>query len=155
MAPHTYARSIGSWILVFGVLSSLVLLGGCLAAENKASTPSQGSSHLATDLIGIWALAGTPGDVNEPPATGGQYKFIVGGHWAITQADPNTGTVIYHHGGTYTLNGDEYIETVKNANENTSSLINRALTYKVNVEGDTLNQTGVGNPWTQVWKRAK
>ena len=59
-------------------------------------------------MIGTWVLVGTPERVGEPPTAGGQLKFYTGRHWLITQADPNTGVVICHHGGTYTLTGDDY-----------------------------------------------
>lgn len=62
---------------------------------------------------------------------------------------------LVHHGGTYTLNGDEYVENVKYATENTTDLIGEAYRFKVKVEGDTFTNIGIGNPWTEVWKRAK
>jgi len=113
------------------------------------------SSQLANDLIGTWVLVGKPGEVGEAPATGGRLKFLTGKHWTVTQADPKTGLTIFHHGGTYTLNGNEYIENVEYANESTTNLIGQAFKFTVKVEGDTLTQTGIGNPWTEVWKRAK
>ena len=100
-------------------------------------------------------LAGTPDNVEEPPATGGRLKFITDKHWTVTQADPDTGEVIFHLGGTYTLNGDDYVETVKYATENTKDLISKVHKFKIKVEGDTLTIIGIGNPWTEVWKRAK
>ena len=98
-----------------------------------------------------------PGKVAEPPKSGGRLKFITGNHWAVTQADADTGKVIFHHGGTYTLTGDTYAETVEYANESTAQLIKKTFTFKAKVEGDTYTQTAVGddNPFTEVWKRAK
>ena len=116
-----------------------------------AAAPSQ----LANDLKGTWILVGKPGEIGEAPATGGRLKFLTGRHWTVTQADPKTGVTIFHHGGTYTLKGNEYIETVEYANESTTNLVSQAFKFTVKVEGDTLTQTGIGNPWTEVWKRAK
>ena len=113
-------------------------------------------------IIGLLAL--TPAmalvvlhaaDKTPAPAAGGRLKFLTGKHWTVTQADPKTGLTIFHHGGTYTLKGDEYIETVEYANESTTNLISQAFKFTVKVEGDTLTQTGIGNPWTEIWKRAK
>src|SRR4051812_13146776 len=81
-----------------------------LPADDKPA--DDGPSKLAKDLIGTWALAGTPDKVEEPPAEGGGYKFFTGKHWSVTHTDPMTSEVIYHHGGTYTLDGDNYEETV-------------------------------------------
>ena len=34
-------------------------------------------------------------------------------------------------------------------------MIGQTLKFKLKVEGDTLTQVGIGNPYSQVWKRAK
>jgi len=149
------AKSLTCGVLILSLFSFVILSVGCLQGEGKLAPLSSAPSQLAKDLIGTWVLVGTPDKVREPPAAGGQLKFRTGRHWLITQADPNTGVVIYHHGGTYTLDGDEYAEKVEYANESTASLINQIYKYKVKVEGDTLTEIGIGNPWTQVWKRAR
>ncbi|MGD0261857.1 MAG: hypothetical protein ABSD29_18975 [Verrucomicrobiota bacterium] len=116
---------------------------------------SSGSSHLAKDLIGTWILVGKPGEFGQAPAAGGRLKFWTGTHWCITQADPKNGVVIFHHGGTYTLKGDNYLETVEFANPSTKDRIGKTGKYTLKIEGETLTQIGIGNPWREVWKRAK
>ena len=125
-----------------------------LLAQDKPAT-AQERSPLAKSLLGTWILVGEPGKVGEAPAAGGRLKFFTGRHWIITQADPKTGVTIYHHGGTYTLNGDEYAETVEYANESTKELIKQTFKFTIKIEGDTLTQTGVGNSFNEVWKRVK
>ena len=107
------------------------------------------------DLIGTWILAGTPDNVVEPPKAGAAIEFITDKDWTVTQADPDTGEVTFNLGGAYTLNGDEYVETVKYATENTKELISKVHTFKIKLQGDTLTIIGIGNPWTEVWKREK
>jgi hypothetical protein len=131
------------------VASSLHFVATAIADD--ATKKSEGS--LNEKLVGTWVLVGKPGQVTEPPKSGGMLKFITGKHWCITQADPKTGKVTLHHGGTYTLDGDKYVETVEYANESTISMLRQKLTFTVKVDGDTYTQTGVGNPYTQVWKR--
>jgi len=140
---------------VLGLLAStlptaLVVLH---AADNPTSAAAP--SPLAKELIGTWILVGKPGEVGEAPAVGGRLKFFTGRHWTITQADPKTGVTIFHHGGTYALKGNEYLETVEYANESNTNLIGQTFKFTIKVQGDTLTQTGIGNPWTEVWKRAK
>jgi hypothetical protein len=115
------------------------------------------ASEALIKYIGTWVLVGTPDKVGDPPKSGGRLKFRTGKHWAITQADPKTGKVIFHHGGTYTLDGDTYTETVEYANESTAGLLKKTFKFKVKVEGDTYTQIGIGedNPFHEVWKRAK
>jgi hypothetical protein len=128
-------------------------LRGRLVADDKPA--AEEPSKLAKDLIGTWAFAGTPDKVEEPPANSRHYKSWTGKHWSVTLADPESGEVNYHHGGTYTLDGDNYEETVLYSTKNNSELIKQTFKYKIKVEGDTYTQTGVGNPYNEVWKRAK
>jgi hypothetical protein len=107
------------------------------ADDEKRPEAEAKPSQLAKDLIGTWALAGTPDKPEEPPKAGGRLKFFTGRHWCITQADPATGRVIFHHGGTYTIDGDALAETIEYANDNTADLINRTHRFKIKVEGDT------------------
>jgi hypothetical protein len=124
-----------------------------LAADDKKAEAEP--SQLAKDLIGTWVMVGTPDKIGEAPETGGRFKFRTGKYWNITEADPKTGEVVFHHGGTYTLDGDEYVETVKYALPNTKDIINQQFKFKVKVEGDTYTQIGIGNEFNEVWKRAK
>ena len=115
-------------------------------APKKDSEPAESSAR---------GLVGTPDKIGEPPAAGGRFKFRTGKHWCITEADPRTGQVIFHHGGTYMLDGDTYTETIEYANENTAGLFKMQLKFKVKVEGDMYTQIGDGNEFHEVWKRAK
>ena len=141
-------------VAVISLLALLLSAATNLQAQDK-STPAKEQSTLAKNLLGTWILVDEPGKVGEPPASGGRLKFCTGRHWTITQADPKTGVTIFHHGGTYTLNGDEYVETVEYANESTKELIKQTFKFTIKVEGDTLTQTGIGNSYNEVWKRVK
>lgn len=113
------------------------------------------TSQAEKDLHGTWVLVGSPSAVGAPPAAGGRVKLITDHHWSVTQANPQTGDTIFHHGGTFALNGNEYAETVEDANDNTKELVGKTFKFTVKIEGDTLTLIGIGNPWKEVWKRAK
>jgi hypothetical protein len=138
--------------VIIGAAAFATIIG--LAVQLPAGDGAK-TSQIARDAIGTWMLAGTPGKVEDPPPAKGPLKFLTGKHWTFTQADPQTGKVVYHHGGTCTLDGDNYAETINYANESTANMIGQTLKFKLEVDGDTLTQTGIGNPYTQVWKRAK
>jgi hypothetical protein len=144
------AAILGTWAFMSPV--GIVLP---LRADDKPAVKTKEPTKLAKDLIGTWVLVGTPEKVDDAPKPGARLKFFTGKHWVITQADPDTGKVIFHHGGTYTLDGDNYAETIEYANENTTELIKNTLKFKIKVEGDTYTQIGEGNPYSEVWKRAK
>jgi hypothetical protein len=120
----------------------------------RADETSGTLSQLAKDMMGTWILAGAPGNVGPSPETGGRLKFITASHWLDTQADPKTGVVIFHHGGTYSLNGNEYTQNVQYADPTTLYLIGKHHQYNITVEGDTLTLIGTDNPRKEVWKRA-
>jgi beta-lactamase regulating signal transducer with metallopeptidase domain len=121
----------------------------------RVSDKTAAASSLARNLTGIWVLVGTPGNVGTAPAAGGRIKFITATDWCATESDPKTGVVVNHHGGSYTLKGNEYVETVNYANPGTMGLIGRSFKFGIKLEGDTLTLTGDGNPWTEVWQRVK
>jgi hypothetical protein len=116
--------------------------------------PATAKKQLAQEIIGTWALAGTSDKIEEV-ADAARLKFLTGKHWTVTQNDPKTGKVIFHHGGTYTLDGDVYTESVEYANESTAELIGQKYKFKVKVDGDVFTNIGQGNPWNEAWKRAK
>ena len=151
-------RSAVQWLA--GGALAVALLTAVIASradDKPASIPpaAPAPSQLAKDMMGTWVLVGKPGKVREAPERGGRLKFRTGAHWTMTQSDPKTGLVVMHDGGTYSLEGDTYTETLEYANESTSNDIGRTFVFKVKVEGDLMTQEGVGNPYTEVWKRLK
>ena len=151
------------------LLHAVIIVGIALVAQTTGTDKELDRTLLthdkpapATDqktpgesLVGTWVLAGEPGNAEESPQTGSRLLHLTGKHWVITQPDPSTGVTVFHHGGTYTLDGNEYAETVLYANQNTADLIKQTFKFTVKVEGDTLTKVGIGNPWSEVWKRVK
>ena len=120
--------------------------------SDSTVTSDKGSLHAR--LLGGWLLAGKPGTSEEPKA-GARMRFFGHGHWLITQADPDTGAVMFHHGGTYTLDGDTLTAKTTFATEPTANMIGQNKTFKVTVEDGTYTQIGIDNPWSESWRRAK
>ena len=145
-------------VAVFGLIA-LTLPMACKRTNpgdiGEKPTPATGTSQLANQMIGTWVHVGRPGNVREAPAEGGRFKFRTGKHWTLVQADPPTGLVIEQFGGTYTLNGAEYVETQQYADAKWLKDNGKSFKFTVQVEGDTMTQIGVDNPYTEVWKRAR
>lgn len=141
-------------IFLAGVLVALGVATSAVATRLRADDAPR-PSQLARDLVGTWVLAGTPDKPEDPPAKGGRLKFFTGKSWCITQADAQDGKVIFHHGGTYTLDGDTMTETIEYASESTSTYIGKAHKFTIKVEGDTYTQVGKDNEFTELWKRVK
>ncbi|MES2924846.1 MAG: hypothetical protein V4819_25045 [Verrucomicrobiota bacterium] len=125
------------------VVSSLLIAATLIGAQDNVE-----KKQLTHEAIhGAWELKFEDGSKRT--------KFIGGGLWTITQCDPKTGTVVFHHGGTYTLDGANYTETVVFANENTSNLKGNSHKFELTIEGDVIHQKGIGNSWNEAWNRIK
>jgi len=127
----------------------------CVAITGQNVAPSETTPKKPTaqqQLLGVWVLVGKPGAVVEPKASA-RMKFIGDRHWIITEADPETGKVIWHHGGTYTFDGEKLVESVLFANDSTASLIGKEFQFTLTIDGDTATWLGENNPWSSVWKR--
>ena len=140
---------------IFSLLALTLPMACRKTNHNHEPTAAAMPSQLANDMIGTWVHVGRPGQVSEAPAAGGRLKFRTGRHWNLTQADPKTGLVVEQFGGTYTLNGNDYVETQEYGDETWKKDNGKSFKFIVKVEGDTMTQFGVDNPWTEVWKRVK
>lgn len=145
-------RTASAIVLCALAMALPIILPPHVFAGTPAATVKE--PDLDKQIAGTWVYVGTPGAPVTPPATGARFKTIQHGLYRVTQKDA-AGTVIYHHGGVYTLNGDQYAEECKYSSKADSELVNQTYRFTLKVEGDQLIQTGVGNPYTEVWKRVK
>jgi hypothetical protein len=127
------------------------------AAQPQPEQPTPLASPASKDtleaqLMGTWVLeeATTPGT---PSGIGIRQKIFSPGRWEIIQKDPKTGEVVFHHGGSYRLNGDILEQKVEFASQKTKSYIGQVRKFRIRIEKDTYTQIGVGNPFNEVWKR--
>jgi hypothetical protein len=154
MKNHITTRHLTRAALFFLLALAVPTILFVLRAADKPAAAAA-PSPLARDMIGTWVLVGKPGNVREAPESGGRLKFRTGRHWTMTQANPDTGLVVMHDGGTYALDGDRYVETLEYANSSTAGDIGKSFMFTVKIEGDLMTQIGIGNPYTEVWKRLK
>lgn len=130
------------------------------AAETPSKTKKDDAAvkkdkpNLAQDLIGTWVLKETEVR-SQPSGVGTRLKFFTGTHWMITQPDPNTGVIVFHHGGTYTLEGNKMTNKTDFATSATASEIGKTYKCVTTIKGGVMKQKGVDNPYTETWKRVK
>jgi len=137
--------------------SVLALASPATAADTQTpANPAVAAPDSANDLVGAWILVGKPDHIGKAPSAGGRIKLFTGTHWCITQAEPKSGVVLFHHGGTYSVSQDTFHANLSFANSSTMNMIGKTngdFTFKV--EGDRLTNIGVDNPWQEVWQRLK
>lgn len=140
-----------SLCLLFAFVTGPTCEGQDAKLENaRAEKPAK----LRQRMLGVWVLAGKPGAEIEPQP-GARMRFFGLGHWVITEHNPDDGKVIFHHGGTYTLDGDRYTEKITFANESTEEMIGSEFKFTITVKDGKYIQIGDGNPFSEVWLRPK
>lgn len=123
------------------------LLGLAIGADKDADKVQTKKTIPESAIQGAWELKMADGLR--------RLKFIVDGKWTITQSDPATGKVAFHHGGSYTFDGTVYVEAVEFANESTADLIGNQFKFEITLTNNVLHQKGIENPWTEDWTRVK
>jgi hypothetical protein len=125
------------------------------SARRERPLTSAAAARLAQDMIGTWVHVGRPGQIEEVPTNGGRFKYRTGTHWVVIGVEPYTGLVKENFGGSYTMHGDEYVETQAYADQTWLHDNGKSFKFIVRIDGDTMTQLGVGNPYNEVWKRVK
>src|SRR5262245_3690589 len=103
-------KTLRSPYIVKTALAALLLLAPAVSHAQAQETPTAPTAAKETakpatlNLTGVWRS-------NEAGAGRNAWKFIQDGHWSMTEQTAN-GSVTIHHGGTYTLEGDVYAESV-------------------------------------------
>jgi len=149
------ALAAGVSAAVIATLVWLTVFPKPALAQHAPLPVKSAASALAQNLIGRWVLIGQPDQVTAMSKAGGRFKTITDKGWSVSQFDVASGAVTVSHGGTYTLDGDVYAETVTYASDTTRNLKNETFKFTLKLKGDRLTQTGIGNPWNRVWMRVK
>ncbi len=143
----------------------LIIVGVLLTADQTTSSsgtvhapsPSVTNAQATTEpfpLVGTWVFLSTEDPAPTRSAIpGNSIKVVTERGFHLTRTHPETGDVLFHHGGSYTLDGTDYTETIEFANAANQSLINQMFRFKIEIQKDTFRQVGVGNRWTEVWRR--
>jgi hypothetical protein len=136
--------------LLFTMITAALIFG--VPAEVKCQT---------TGHLGTWKLASykysTSGNFNPVPKGEQHIKLITETHFMWAETDTATGKVMGMAGGTYTLKGNTYTESI-DFGIGMDSYLGRNQTFTLLVEGDLLFLTGVlsdGYHVEEVWKRVK
>lgn len=132
---------------ILGVLAICALLFATVAEEpaapNAGATAEKKPDPKA--LNGAYEMKLDNGGVRK--------RLMVDGRWEITQSDPKTGQVIFHHGGAYVFDGRNYVETVDYAGESTLNMVGLVHKFVVTINENSVKIQGTDNPWNEEWVR--
>lgn len=124
-----------------------------LAAAFAAWPQKNGGGAKKGQLDGAWELVSG----QELPKGTIDVKIISGGHFIFVAYDAESGKSLYTGGGTYTLQGNSYIEHIDFMSDAVSAaLVGKDQQFIVKLDGNTFTQTGTlsnGRSLSEIWKR--
>ncbi len=148
-------KGFAAAILIIALVGTV--LSTALFPSNTQDSPlaiESNSNTLAQQIIGTWQLeeASSPGS---PSGIGTRLKLFTGTHWCIIQPNPQSGLIVFQHGGRYELDGDQMKITRDFAGDSTRGMIGGTGAFKIKINGDTMEQRDLGGVFNETWKRVK
>ena len=174
--------------IIIGVLAlaGIVILGGIgwlafklhakaaqrrALEELKAANPveyyiqhtplAQTGDDLRNALIGTWELRGSrnrqTGQFISIPAHSGYFKTWTPTNWSIVTYGLLS-NVQYTASGHYTLQGDNYTESIEAATGQITQYLGNRPAFRIRVDGDNYYQMSAGrnsNPLEEMWQRVQ
>lgn len=135
-------------------LGGLLLIASACSSSKSPVNRTDGKAAVSAGEMngvnGVWRFVRNVGDPTVSPEK--KTKIILDKRWMFSQFDPATNITLYHHGGTYLLDGNTYAETIEYANETTGGMLGQTFRYDIKIEGDTMTLAG---PFSEVWARVK
>ena len=122
---------------------------------------AQTGDDLRNAMVGTWELTGA-----KSARTGGfvrlmspqnYHKTFTLTNWAIVTCDSNS-NVLYTASGHYTLQGDNYTESIEAATGQMTQYLGAHPAFRIRVDGDTYYQMSAGrnsNPLEEMWQRVQ
>ena len=139
------------------VMAGILLVAcGALGLDDPPKADAAGAK-----LIGTWKLVSAKYGDNDfdPKELGTTLKHITPGNFMWVSYDSDTGQVTRTAGGTYTLEGEKYVETPRyGISKDFDEVKDKQHTFTLKIDGDTLHQSGElasGLKLEEVWERVK
>ena len=138
---------------LFLILSGLALLAICIGAGYKAGGKKN-------SIVGTWLPVSEDfGGQNLLKPDTVTIKMNSNSHFMWIAYDKTSMKTTGSGSGSYTVNGDTYVEHVdfawREGGSDQAKVIGTEITFKIKIDGDTLTQTGqiLGRDFKEVFKR--
>jgi hypothetical protein len=142
-------------------LSLALAVAGLAAITVLRADDTDKDQPLRAKLVGTWKMASAKfgGQVSDLPEKAVTYKHVTPAGFMWESHEKDTGKVFRAAGGTYTLKGDNYTETIEYGLGDDFEVIKKsAPTFKCKIDGDKWFHTGAlanGQTIEEVWERVK
>jgi hypothetical protein len=139
-------------------ISAVLLLASPFALMAQQEPKQSAGSHLGTWRLTSYKYGTGQESFTTVPQTERRLKLITDTHFTWVQFDPAARTSQGMAGGTYTLVGDAYTESIDFADPGMASYLGAKHTFKIRIEGDQFFLSGSladGLEIEEVWQRVK
>jgi len=125
--------------------------------------PAKNAEDTRSAILGTWELRGAmnrqTGQFIFVPARSGYFKTLSPTNWSIVTYDFSS-NVQYTASGHYTLEGDNYSESIEAATGMMTRYLGAHPKFKIRVDGDSYYQMSAnppknGNPLEEMWQRVE
>lgn len=134
---------------------------GVVTLRGEAPEKSAKSADLRTTLVGTWKMTSMKvnGRQSNLPESSVTYKHVTPGGFTWLSYNKEDGKIFRAAGGSYTLNGDDYTETIEyGTGDDFEGIKNASHSFKCRIEGDTWFNVGSlagGTTLDEQWTRVK
>jgi hypothetical protein len=138
-------------VVAYGLAVALVL-------EAQQEPKKIADTHLGTWQLTAYKYGAAEQGFTTVPDTERRLKLITDTHFTWVQFNPDTRASQGMAGGTYSLVGDNYIESIDFADASMASYLGSKHAFTIRVEGDKFHLSGSladGLKIEEVWQRVK
>jgi hypothetical protein len=120
----------------------------------------QNESDLKNEMVGKWQLAGAKslrtGEFVRLESPQSYWKTFTLTNWTMVAYDDNSNE-LYTASGHYTLQGENYTESIEAATGAKAQFLGTHPTFRIRLDGDKFYEMGMGNNPSieQMWQRAQ
>ena len=141
-------------------ITQVAIIGGAAAAGGAVYVTKYAKKDAAPvveppPLLGGWVLLSTSNPAQSATqGIGRRRKVFTETTFEVSETSATSGALLFRHGGTYTLDGTSYVETVQFGEAGSANIVGQTFQFTITIEGSTFTQTGENNPFTEVWGRS-
>jgi hypothetical protein len=123
--------------------------------------PARNEEDLKNEMVGTWEMAGlrirSTGQFIFLPPHNGNFKMFTLTNWSIITYDTYS-NVVYTASGRYTLQGDQYTESIEAATGQMKQYLGARPQFIIRLDGDKYYQMSAGknlSPLEEMWQRVE
>jgi hypothetical protein len=151
-------RHFNCFLAVTAILIATATLRPSFFVIANADEGTATASPRNESLVGTWRMATSAIASSNAGAAAGintRMKIYNDTHWVLVQPDPDSGKVVFVHGGTYDFDGTFLEEKVEFAGEDTVDLIGTSFKFRIVFGEGTYEQVDPNGVFSETWKRTK